>query len=33
MAELGFDYFSIGRPHYAPEAVFQTNVHSIKKVA
>ncbi len=33
MAELGFDYFSIGRPHYAPEAVFHNNVQSIKKVA
>ena len=33
MSELGFDYFSIGRPHYAPEAVFQNNVHAIKKVA
>jgi UDPglucose 6-dehydrogenase len=33
MAELGFDYFSIGRPHYAPEATFRNNVHSIKKVA
>jgi UDPglucose 6-dehydrogenase len=33
MAELGFDYFSIGRPHYAPEAVFQGNVMPMKKVA
>jgi UDPglucose 6-dehydrogenase len=33
MAELGFDYFSIGRPHYAPEAVFQGNVVPMKKVA
>ncbi|MEI7907156.1 MAG: UDP-glucose/GDP-mannose dehydrogenase family protein [Bacteroidota bacterium] len=33
MSELGFDYFSIGRPHYAPEAVLQNNVHAIKKVA
>jgi UDPglucose 6-dehydrogenase len=33
MSELGFEYFSIGRPHYAPEAVFQNNVHAIKKVA
>lgn len=33
MAEHGFDYFSIGRPHYAPEAVFRQNVLPIKKVA
>ncbi|MBP9211625.1 MAG: UDP-glucose/GDP-mannose dehydrogenase family protein [Bacteroidetes bacterium] len=33
MAELGFDYFSIGRPHYAPEAAFRNNVLPIKKVA
>lgn len=33
MAELGFDYFSIGRPHFAPEAVFQGNIQPLKKVA